>query len=177
MLHSRLFTEDEKYRSMEFTTCKEDHPLLVLLCANNPDNLLEAARKVVPYCDYVDINFGCPQRIAKRGNYGAFLMDNLSLVKSLVEKLANNLTVPMLEDAGCSLLAVHGRTMDEKDGKKFRANWEAIKAVRNVVRIPVLANGNIRHIDDVYSCLEATGADGVLSADPLLENPALFAGY
>ncbi|KAL3378387.1 hypothetical protein AABB24_004350 [Solanum stoloniferum] len=138
----------------------------------------------------------CPQRIAKRGNYGAFLMDNLSLVKSLVEKLANNLNVPvsckirifpnlqdtlsyakMLEDAGCSLLAVHGRTRDEKDGRKFRANWEAIKAVRNVVRIPVLANGNIRHIDDVHSCLEETGADGVLSADPLLENPALFAGY
>ncbi|KAJ8546187.1 hypothetical protein K7X08_018770 [Anisodus acutangulus] len=196
MLNSRLFTEDKKYRNMEFTTCKEDRPLFIQFCANNPDTLLEAARKVESYCDYVDINFGCPQRIAKRGNYGAFLMDNLSLVKSLVEKLANNLTVPvsckirifpnlqdtlsyakMLEDAGCSLLAVHGRTRDEKDGKKFRANWEAIKAVRNAVRIPVLANGNIRHIDDVDSCLEATGADGVLSADPLLENPALFAGY
>ena len=196
MLHSRLFNEDEKYRAMEFSTCKEDRPLFVQFCANNPDTLLEAARKVEPYCDYVDINFGCPQRIAKRGNYGAFLMDNLSLVKSLVEKLANNLNVPvsckirivpnlqdtlsyakMLEDAGCSLLAVHGRTRDEKDGKKFRANWEAIKAVRNVVRIPVLANGNIRHIDDVHSCLEETGTDGVLSADPLLENPALFAGY
>ncbi|KAH0697468.1 hypothetical protein KY290_015333 [Solanum tuberosum] len=196
MLHSRLFNEDEKYRAMEFSTCKEDRPLFVQFCANNPNTLLEAARKVEPYCDYVDINFGCPQRIAKRGNYGAFLMDNLSLVKSLVEKLANNLNVPvsckirifpnlqdtlsyakMLEDAGCSLLAVHGRTRDEKDGRKFRANWEAIKAVRNVVRIPVLANGNIRHIDDVHSCLEETGADGVLSADPLLENPALFAGY
>jgi len=123
-------------------------------------------------------------------------MDNLSLVKSLVEKLANNLNVPvsckirifpnlqdtlsyakMLEDAGCSLLAVHGRTRDEKDGKKFRANWEAIKAVRDVVRIPVLANGDIRHMDDVHNCLEKTGADGVLSAESLLENPALFAGY
>lgn len=123
-------------------------------------------------------------------------MDNLPLVKSLVEKLANNLNVPvsckirvfpnlqdtlsyakMLEEAGCSLLAVHGRTRDEKDGKKFRANWEAIKAVRNVVRIPVLANGDIRHMDDVQNCLDETGADGVLSAESLLENPALFAGY
>ncbi|PHU19593.1 hypothetical protein BC332_10744 [Capsicum chinense] len=138
----------------------------------------------------------CPQRIARRENYGAFLMDNLPLVKSLVKKLANNLDVPvsckirvfpnlqdtlkyakMLEDAGCSLLAVHGRTRDEKDGKKFRAKWETIKAVRDVVRIPVLANGDIRHMDDVQSCLEKTGADGVLSAESLLENPALFAGY
>ncbi|KAF5766326.1 putative tRNA-dihydrouridine(16/17) synthase (NAD(P)(+)) [Helianthus annuus] len=196
MLHSRIFTENEKYRCTEFTTCKEDRPLFVQFCANDPDTLLEAARRVEPYCDYVDINLGCPQRIAKRGNYGAFLMDKLPLVKSLVEKLAQNLDVPvsckirvfpdlqdtlnyakMLEDAGCALLAVHGRTRDEKDGKKIRANWEAIRAVKNALRIPVLANGNIRHMDDVKRCLEETGADGVLSAETLLENPALFAGF
>lgn len=123
-------------------------------------------------------------------------MDNLPLVRSLVEKLAQNLQVPvsckirlfpnlqdtikyatMLEEAGCSLLAVHGRTRDQKDQRKIRADWSAIRAVKDAVRIPVLANGNIRHMDDVSSCLEATGAEGVLSADALLENPALFAGF
>ena len=123
-------------------------------------------------------------------------MDDLPLVKSLVEKLASNLQVPvsckirifprledtiayakMLEDAGCSLLAVHGRTRDEKDGKKIRANWAAIRAVKNSVRIPVLANGNIRHIEDVHECLANTDADGVLSAETLLENPAIFSGF
>ncbi|KAG6605182.1 tRNA-dihydrouridine(16/17) synthase [NAD(P)(+)]-like protein, partial [Cucurbita argyrosperma subsp. sororia] len=196
MLHSRIFTENDKYRNVEFTTCQEDRPLFVQFCANDPDVLLEAARRVEPYCDYVDLNLGCPQRIAKRGNYGAFLMDNLPLVKAIVEKLASNLEVPvsckirifpnlqdtinyarMLEDAGCSLLAVHGRTRDEKDGKKFRANWSAITAVKNAVRIPVLANGNIRHMEDVYDCLKETGVEGVLSAETLLENPALFAGF
>ncbi|GER25104.1 tRNA-dihydrouridine synthase [Striga asiatica] len=196
MLHARIFSENEKYRSQEFTTCKEDRPLFVQFCANDPDILLEAARRVEPFCDYVDINLGCPQRIARRGNYGAFLMDNLPLVKSLVEKLAHNLNVPvsckirifpnledtikyakMLEDAGCSLLAVHGRTRDEKDGKKFRASWQAIKAVRDALKIPVLANGNVRHLADAYQCLEETGCEGVLSAESLLENPALFAGF
>ncbi|XP_057957092.1 uncharacterized protein LOC131150379 [Malania oleifera] len=196
MLHSRIFSENDKYRSQEFTTCDEDRPLFVQFCANDPDTLLEAARRVEPYCDYVDINLGCPQRIARRGNYGAFLMDNLPLVKSLVQKLAANLHVPvsckirvfpdlqdtinyarMLEDAGCSLLAVHGRTRDEKDGKKFRADWNSIKAVKNAIRIPVLANGNIRHLNDIQSCLEVTGVDGVLSAESLLENPALFSGF
>ncbi|OVA15886.1 tRNA-dihydrouridine synthase [Macleaya cordata] len=196
MLHSRIFSENGKYRTQEFTTCKEDRPLFVQFCANNPDTLLEAAQMVGPHCDYVDINLGCPQRIARRGNYGAFLMDNLPLIKSLVEKLAQNLQVPvsckirifpnledtityarMLEDAGCALLAVHGRTRDEKDGTKFRADWTAIKAVKEALRIPVLANGNIRHMDDVRSCLEETGVDGVLSAESLLENPALFAGF
>ncbi|XP_076900844.1 uncharacterized protein LOC143555105 [Bidens hawaiensis] len=195
MLHSRIFSENAKYRSQEFTTCKEDRPLFVQFCANDPEMLLEAARRVEAYCDYIDINLGCPQRIARRGNYGAFLMDNLPLIKSLVEKLAHNLHVPvsckirifpdledtlnyakMLEDAGCSLLAVHGRTRDEKDGKKIRANWDAIGAVKNVINIPVLANGNIRDMDDVNNCLEQTGADGVLSAESLLENPGLFEG-
>ncbi|CAL9042702.1 uncharacterized protein LOC103998842 [Musa acuminata AAA Group] len=196
MLHSRIFSETEKYRSMEFTTCKEDRPLFVQFCANDPDVLLEAAKMVEPYCDYVDINLGCPQRIARRGNYGAFLMDNLPLIKALVQKLSQNLQVPvsckirifpnlqdtivyarMLEEAGCALLAVHGRTRDEKDGKKFRADWNAIKAVKDAIGIPVLANGNIRHMEDVYNCLDHTGADGVLSAESLLENPALFAGF
>ncbi|KAF5736179.1 tRNA-dihydrouridine(16/17) synthase [Tripterygium wilfordii] len=179
MLHSRIFTETEKYRREEFTTCEEDRPLFVQFCANDPDTLLEAARRVEPYCDYVDINLGCPQRIARRGNYAAFLMDNLPLVKSLVEKLASNLKVPvsckirvfpkledtikyarMLEEAGCSLLAVHGRTRDEKDQKKVRGDWNAIKAVKSCIKIPVLANGNIRHMDDVQDCLRETGAEG-----------------
>ncbi|CAN8251407.1 unnamed protein product [Cochlearia groenlandica] len=196
MLHSRIFSETDKYRNQEFTTCKEDRPLFVQFCANDPDTLLEAAKRVQPFCDYVDINLGCPQRIARRGNYGAFLMDNLPLVKSLVEKLAQNLTVPvsckirifpnlqdtlnyakMLEDAGCSLLAVHGRTRDEKDGKKFRADWSAIKEVKNAMRIPVLANGNVRCIEDVDDCIKETGVEGVLSAETLLENPAVFAGF
>ncbi|KAL5187305.1 tRNA-dihydrouridine(16/17) synthase [NAD(P)(+)] [Glycine soja] len=58
MLHSRIFTETEKYRNEEFTTCKEDRPLFVQFCANDPDVLLEAARKVERFCDYVDINLG-----------------------------------------------------------------------------------------------------------------------
>ncbi|KAG2278118.1 hypothetical protein Bca52824_060673 [Brassica carinata] len=196
MLHSRVFTETEKYRNQEFTTCKEDRPLFVQFCANDPDTLLEAAKRVQPYCDYVDINLGCPQRIAKRGNYGAFLMDNLPLVKSLVEKLAQNLTVPvsckirifpnlqdtlnyakMLEEAGCSLLAVHGRTRNEKDGKKFRADWGAIKEVREALTIPVLANGNVRCVEDGRPYIRETGVEGVLSAETLLENPAAFAGF
>jgi hypothetical protein len=47
--------------------CLQDRPLLVQFCANDPEKLLEAAKIVAPFCDGVDINFGCPQRIAKKG--------------------------------------------------------------------------------------------------------------
>ncbi|KAL8229228.1 hypothetical protein R6Q57_014128 [Mikania cordata] len=194
MLHSRSFAESNKFRSREFSTCQEDRPLFVQFCGNDPDILLEAAYRVESICDYVDINLGCPQRIARTGNYGAFLMDDLPLVKSLVEKLASNLTVPvsckirvfpalqdtiryakLLEDSGCSLIAVHGRTREGRT--RERANWDAIKSVKNAVKIPVLANGNIRNMDDVQYCLTTTGVEGVMSAEALLDNPALFGGF
>ena len=189
----RLFVENEAYREEHFTTCAGDRPLMVQFCANEPAILLAAAKLVEDRCDAVDINFGCPQRIARRGNYGAFLMDDLPRVEALVSTLARNLRVPvtckirifpelertlqyarMIEAAGCSLLAVHGRTREQKDSSKHRADWAAIAAVRSALRIPVLANGDVRDLNEAHACMQATGCVGVLSAEPLLRNPALF---
>lgn len=56
-----------------------------------------------------------------------------------------------LERSQCSLLAVHGRTRDQKDQKTIRADWEIIKRIKQELTIPVLANGNIRDFDDVQT--------------------------
>ncbi|EFJ50748.1 hypothetical protein VOLCADRAFT_80128 [Volvox carteri f. nagariensis] len=195
MLHARIFSQDRKYREEMLTTCSEDRPLLVQFCAHEPQHLLAAARLVQDsgVADAIDINFGCPQRIAKRGGYGAFLMDDLPRVESLVRVLAQNLRIPvtakirifpdlaktvayarMVEAAGASLVAVHGRLREQKDNSSTRADWDAIRAVKAALSVPVLANGNIRHLGDVGACLSYTGADGVLSAESLLADPALF---
>lgn len=88
MLHARLFAETAGYRAEHLSTCAEDRPLFVQFCANDPATLLEAAKLVDDgRCDYVDLNFGCPQRIARKGNYGAFLMDDLPRVQALVSQL------------------------------------------------------------------------------------------
>ncbi|KAI8471105.1 MAG: dihydrouridine synthase-domain-containing protein [Monoraphidium minutum] len=193
MLHAKLFVTHKTYRAEHFTTCAGDRPLFAQFCANDPATLVKAAEGVQDHCDWVDLNLGCPQRIAKKGYYGAFLMDDLDLVQRMVSTAAASLRVPvsckirlfpdlektvayarMLQAAGCSLLGIHGRTRDMKDTTANRANWDAIRAVRAAVRIPVIANGDVRCLDDARRLMAHTGADGVMSAEPLLYYPALF---
>lgn len=79
-LRLRVAVEDKTYLPTNFTTCPEDRPLFVQFCGNDPDTLLEAAKLVQDRCDAVDINFGCPQGIARKGHYGSFLLEDQDLV-------------------------------------------------------------------------------------------------
>ena len=72
--------EDNAYIKRVFQTCEEDRPLFVQFCANDPQTLLSAARLVEDHCDAIDINLGCPQGIAKRGQYGSFLLESTDLI-------------------------------------------------------------------------------------------------
>ncbi|CAJ1337834.1 unnamed protein product [Effrenium voratum] len=82
----------------------------------------------------------------------------------------------LLEDSGCALLAVHGRKLlctksKHRDGP---ADLGAIAAVRAALRIPVLSNGNVRCPGDVVKNLQLTGCEGIMCAEQLLNDPALF---
>ncbi|KAJ5038445.1 uncharacterized protein L3040_007305 [Drepanopeziza brunnea f. sp. 'multigermtubi'] len=173
-----------------------DRPLFVQFCANNPDELLKAATYVAPFCDAVDLNLGCPQGIARKGRYGAFLQEDQELIYSLINKLHLGLDVPVTAKirildtkentlayaqkvlgAGASILTVHGRTREMKGHKTGLADWKMIRFLRESLpkETVLFANGNILRKEDIERCLEETGADAVMSAEGNLYDPAIFA--
>ncbi|KAK8182619.1 hypothetical protein BC567DRAFT_254875 [Phyllosticta citribraziliensis] len=222
MFHSRLFDELPRYREKAFqplrTTLaapdpeqlakytledahldgnpKFDRPLFVQFCSNEPDDFLKAAQHVAPFCDAVDLNLGCPQGIARKGHYGAFLQEDWGLIRSLINKLHEELDIPVtakfriqetpektleyaktILDAGASIITVHGRQRHQKGHETGLADWSVIKYLRE--NLPpdtvIFANGNILQHDDIATCLDATGADGVMSAEGNLHDPSIFA--
>lgn len=113
----------------------------------------------------------------------------------MVRNLAQNLKVPVLckirilpdrektmelvkglEASGCTLLTVHGRTKEQNKHFVGAADWDIIRDIRKEIKIPMFANGGIHKFEDVQKCLDHTGVQGVMSAEALLENPALFSG-
>ncbi|KAF9885539.1 hypothetical protein FE257_012867 [Aspergillus nanangensis] len=172
-----------------------DRPLFVQFCANNSDDFLEAARHVAPYCDAVDLNLGCPQGIAKRGHYGSFLQEDWELIYKLVNTLHNELSVPvtakfriletkektleyakMILSAGASIITLHGRRREQKGHNTGVADWSYIRYLRDNLppETVIFANGNNLNHGDLERCLEATGADAVMSAEGNLSDPAIF---
>ena len=215
-MHARMFGEQARIRDEHFQPKKSslvdkaktaesayldgnielDRPLFVQFCANKPDELLEAAQYVAPYCDAVDLNLGCPQGIAKSGKYGAFLQEDWRTIYTLINRLHTELAVPvtakmrvletkeqtleyakMILSAGASILTVHGRRREQKGHNTGIADWSMIRYLRdNLPAETVLfANGNILNAGDVKACLDATGADGVMSAEGNLADPTVFA--
>lgn len=173
-----------------------DRPLTVQFCSNDPEDFLRAAKHVAPFCDAVDLNLGCPQGIAKRGKYGSFLQEDWDLIARMIRKLHEELDVPVtakmriletpektlayaktILDAGASIITVHGRRREQKGHNTGLADWQMIRYLRE--KLPketvIFANGNILQHEDIAACLEATGADGVMSAEGNLYDPTIFA--
>lgn len=208
MIHAKMFHQKEKYRQKFWSylrgTPEEDRPLIVQLCGSDMEHLLFTIRNILS-CkggkpDGFDLNCGCPQTIAKRGNYGAFLLEKeggdtiVNLVENLVKEVGNEIPISVkvrilpsgvepsiklykrLIDAGASMLTIHGRNRMQKALKTGKADWDAIKKVVELYgdRVPIIANGGIGNLDDVVECLQYTGVDGVMSSEAILEYPALF---
>lgn len=154
MINARSVCTKEEHLNDCFSTIKDDRPLVVQvrnihlkLAGSEPEYMLKAAKMVENLCDAIDLNLGCPQvlmfyyyfqSIARRGRYGAYLLEEWDTIKSVVELLSKEVKVPItckirilsssiertlelsknLEKWGCSMLTVlflnKVRCMDEQ---------------------------------------------------------------
>ena len=174
----------------------DDQPVVIQFAARDAFEFANAAELAAPYADGIDLNCGCPQRWAIQEGIGAKLMhvDPEHLKDMIRQARGRTVDTPVsvkiriyedrrrtvelarqLEAVGASWVTVHGRRKDQKPSEPI--DPDSIKLVKEALNIPVIANGNVFTRQQAEDLHNATGADGIMSARGLLENPALFAGY
>ena len=163
---------------------------------NDPAIMAEAAGIALELsgCDFIDINMGCPMpKIAGNGD-GCALMQNVELAARFVEAVAAAVPVPVtvkmrkgwdkgsvncaelaqaVEAAGAAAVCVHGRTKTML--YSGTADWDCIRAVREAVKIPVVANGDIFDAEAALRCEKRTGAELLMIGRSAFGNPWVFA--
>ena len=172
---------------------QNEYPLSVQIMGGNKDTLVEAAKYVAENTEaaIIDINMGCPVNKVIKAEAGAkWLLDPnkvYEMVAAVVDAVDKPVTVKMrtgwddehlyavenalaAERAGASAVAMHGRTRVQMyDGK---ANWEILGEVKkNLTRIPLIGNGDVRSPQDAKKMIEIAGVDGVMIGRAALANP------
>ncbi len=173
-----------------------DKPLGAQLVGCNPETMGEAAAILEDMgFDLVDINCGCPVPKVTSPGGGSALLREPEKTRQIFESVVKNVKrIPVTakmrkgfsdesgdeavhiakiaEDAGLSLVTVHGRTRVQ--GYSGNADWEAIRKVKAAVKIPVFGNGDVNTGEDAKRLLETSGCDGVMIGRGGLGNPWIY---
>ena len=175
---------------------EEEHPAAVQIFGSDPTCMEQAAGLAAEKsgADIIDINMGCPvPKVANSGD-GSGLMRTPELAEKVVEAVVRGAGCPVtvkfrlgwdrgsincvefaraMEAAGAAAVAVHGRTRAQMYAG--RANWDYIREVKQAVKIPVIANGDVFKGEDAPRILKYTGADMAMIGRGVFGNPWIFA--
>ena len=173
---------------------KEPAPRSVQIVGYDPKKMADAADYNVDRgAEIIDINMGCPAKKVCRRDAGSALLKNPKLVEKILTEVTKTVSAPVTlkirtgwdpmsrntpliakiaENAGISALAIHGRTRQCRFSGE--AEYDSIALAVSTVRIPILANGDIKTPNQARDVLAKTGAAGIMIGRAALGNPWIF---
>jgi tRNA-dihydrouridine synthase B len=171
-----------------------ERPISAQLFGSDPETLSDAARVVQDLgFDLVDLNLGCPSKRVVKCNGGSGLLRDLPQIKVIFEAVRKAVTIPftvkfragwnekelvflelakLAEESGLNAVAMHARTREQ--GYSGQANWNWIADMKQVVKIPVIGNGDIRTPEDAAAMVAKTACDAVMIGRTAASNPWIF---
>lgn len=191
MLNSRRLAHEAVGHTEETLKSPEEDGLVPQLLGNEQAPIAESIRRLESWgAAGIDINMGCPVAKALRHNYGVALMGNSDYAASVVAmaKAATHLPVSVkmraginsdraelkdflckIQDAGADWITLHPRMAGQK--RRGRADWDTIRFAKEILKIPVIGNGDIQTADDVFRMREQTGCSMVMVGRALVARP------
>lgn len=193
MIASRALIEQNK-KTLHMAKKNNGEILAIQIAGCDPEVMFDAAKICEDIgADIVDINMGCPVKKVVNGYAGSALMKDEELAVKILKSVFKSVKIPITlkmrtgwddssrnapklakiaEDIGISMITVHGRTRCQM--YKGKSDWAFIKKVKDSVKIPVIANGDVENFNDVNNILKISNADGLMIGRGTYGKPWIF---